>query len=81
MSEAAEPTLPEQIRNCLRDLAPIEIDIEDQSAAHAGHAGARSGAHFRLRVVSEALRVSPACNGIAWSTTVWRPCCRAASMP
>jgi len=53
MSEAAEPTLPEQIRNCLRDLAPIEIDIEDQSAAHAGHAGARSGAHFRLRVVSE----------------------------
>lgn len=54
MSEAAERSLPEQIRNCLHDLSFIEIDIEDQSAAHAGHAGARSGAHFRLRIVSDA---------------------------
>ncbi len=47
-------TLPARIRAALADLQPIELEIEDQSAAHAGHAGARSGAHFRLAVVSAA---------------------------
>ena len=33
-------------------LAPVELELVDDSAAHAGHAGARSGAHFNLRIVS-----------------------------
>lgn len=34
-------------------LSPLAVDIEDDSARHAGHAGAASGGgHFNLRVVS-----------------------------
>lgn len=34
-------------------FAPTELDIEDDSAKHAGHAGARSGGgHFNVRIVS-----------------------------
>ena len=33
-------------------LAPVELQLVDDSAAHAGHAGAREGAHFNLRIVS-----------------------------
>jgi BolA protein len=35
-------------------FAPSELDIEDQSALHAGHAGARpeGETHFRVRLVS-----------------------------
>ena len=33
-------------------LAPVELEVEDDSAAHAGHAGARDGAHFNVRIVS-----------------------------
>ncbi len=33
-------------------LEPVTLELEDDSAAHAGHAGARSGAHFNLRIVS-----------------------------
>jgi BolA protein len=34
-------------------LAPLECRIEDESALHAGHAGAASGGgHYRLRLVS-----------------------------
>jgi BolA protein len=34
-------------------LAPVELTIRDDSAAHAGHAGAREGGHFSVLVVSE----------------------------
>jgi len=40
-------------------FAPIALDIEDQSASHAGHAGATRGdgsrgeTHFTVRIVSE----------------------------
>jgi BolA protein len=34
-------------------LAPVELSIRDDSAAHAGHAGAREGGHFSVLVVSE----------------------------
>jgi BolA protein len=34
-------------------LAPVELSIRDDSAAHAGHAGAREGGHFSVVVVSE----------------------------
>ncbi|HTW37666.1 MAG TPA: BolA family protein [Steroidobacteraceae bacterium] len=37
-------------------IAPTEIRIEDESARHIGHAGAREGGHFRVRVVSECFR-------------------------
>ena len=33
-------------------LEPLELELVDDSAAHAGHAGAREGAHFNLRIVS-----------------------------
>jgi len=36
-------------------LAPQSIDVQDDSAAHAGHAGARSGGgHFTVTIVSAA---------------------------
>jgi BolA family transcriptional regulator, general stress-responsive regulator len=48
--------LDAQVRALLAPLAPEQIALEDQSAAHAGHAGAKSGAHLRLRMVSPAFR-------------------------
>lgn len=34
-------------------LAPTELNIQDDSAQHAGHAGARGGGgHFSVRIVS-----------------------------
>lgn len=46
----------ERIRERLtRALAPLQLDIEDDSAAHAGHAGAQSGGgHYNVFVVSAA---------------------------
>jgi len=35
-------------------LAPLELSIEDDSWRHAGHAGARDGGHFSVRIVSPA---------------------------
>lgn len=36
-------------------LAPLALEIEDESHRHAGHAGARDGrGHFRVDVVSAA---------------------------
>jgi BolA family transcriptional regulator, general stress-responsive regulator len=34
-------------------LQPTALEVQDDSAAHAGHAGAREGRHFSVRVVSE----------------------------
>ncbi|MGB6452427.1 MAG: BolA family protein [Steroidobacteraceae bacterium] len=39
-----------------RQLAPAQILVEDDSALHAGHPGAREGGHFRVRVVSDRFR-------------------------
>jgi BolA protein len=39
-----------------REFAPLSLDIDDDSAQHAGHAGAREGGHFRVRLVSERFR-------------------------
>ena len=34
-------------------LSPLDMTLEDDSAAHAGHAGAKSGGgHYNLRIVS-----------------------------
>lgn len=46
-------TTIDQIRERLVGLEPQTIDITDDSALHAGHAGARSGGgHYRLTIVS-----------------------------
>ena len=41
-------------------LAPLECEVEDESALHAGHAGAASGGgHYRLRLVSSRFEGQP----------------------
>jgi BolA family transcriptional regulator, general stress-responsive regulator len=46
-----------QLRSALEQaFAPSTLEIADDSAAHAGHPGARSGGHYRVRVVAEAFR-------------------------
>lgn len=46
------------IRACLTQrFTPQQLDIGDDSALHAGHAGAASGAgHYRVHIVSSAFR-------------------------
>ena len=34
-------------------LQPLELLVQDDSHLHAGHAGAREGRHFSVRVVSQ----------------------------
>jgi BolA family transcriptional regulator, general stress-responsive regulator len=44
----------EQMRKKLAALSPKTLDITDDSASHAGHAGAKSGGgHFFLTIVSD----------------------------
>ncbi|MEJ5212045.1 MAG: BolA family protein [Burkholderiales bacterium] len=43
----------ERIRERLAALAPQHLEIGDDSALHAGHAGAREGGHYRVTIVSE----------------------------
>lgn len=51
-------TRVEWIEQTLRQaFAPSHFEIEDESAKHAGHAGARSGGgHFRIVIVTEGFR-------------------------
>lgn len=37
-------------------LAPRTLAVRDDSAAHAGHAGAREGGHFEVHIVAERFR-------------------------
>jgi BolA protein len=53
--------LPTPVADAIRQrlfaaLAPSELDLVDESALHAGHAGARpqGESHFRLSIVSAA---------------------------
>ena len=40
------------MRDRLATLHPVTIEIIDDSARHAGHAGAKAGGgHFRLKIV------------------------------
>ena len=51
MSEARVAMIRERLTAA---FAPTALDIEDDSAKHAGHAGARSGGgHFNVRIVSQ----------------------------
>ena len=45
-------TLTETIKIRLASLQPISLDIKDDSALHAGHAGNTGGGHFTLKIVS-----------------------------
>ena len=46
-------TTLEEMQQRLATLAPEAIEIGDDSALHAGHAGARSGGgHYNLTIVS-----------------------------
>jgi BolA protein len=50
-------TKVEQLRLALeRELTPLSLEIIDDSAKHAGHAGAREGGHFRVVVVAAAFK-------------------------
>ena len=40
------------IEEGLAILKPLKIEIEDEGHLHVGHAGAKSGGHFRLYIVS-----------------------------
>lgn len=53
-SEHPAPNTIERMRQKLATLAPADLVIEDESAAHAGHAGAQGGGgHYRLRIIAE----------------------------
>ena len=41
------------IKEGLAILKPLEMEIEDEGHLHVGHAGAKSGGHFKLYIVSE----------------------------
>lgn len=45
-------TLIDEIRNRLAPLEPTMLEIQDDSAMHAGHAGNKGGGHFTLTIVS-----------------------------
>ncbi|MCW7541306.1 BolA family transcriptional regulator [Aquabacterium sp. A7-Y] len=43
-----------QIEAALRaEFAPQALEVQDDSHLHAGHAGAREGRHFSVRLVSD----------------------------
>ena len=44
------------IRESLDKLSPSCVEIEDEGHLHVGHAGAKSGGHFKLSIVSESFR-------------------------
>ena len=46
------------MRDRLERLHPSALDLRDESAQHAGHAGSRpsGGSHWHLAIVSEAFR-------------------------
>ena len=55
MTDTISPIISDRIRLLrarLEPLQPVRIDIRDDSALHAGHAGAKSGGHYHLTIVS-----------------------------
>lgn len=45
-------TLTEEIQQKLGVLSPEKLELEDESASHAGHKGNTGGGHFKLFIVS-----------------------------
>ena len=55
MSAAGAGVTAQNIEAALRAaLAPSRLEVVDDSHLHAGHAGAREGRHFTVRVTCEA---------------------------
>jgi len=54
-------TVADEIRGRLGALAPLRLELVDESAQHAGHAGASPGgnSHWRLTIVSAAFAGKP----------------------
>ena len=54
-------SVAEEIRQRLGSLAPARLELLDESAQHAGHAGAAPGGntHWRLTIVSAAFTGKP----------------------
>jgi BolA protein len=46
---AGAPEIEARLREA---LAPLDIEVLDDSALHAGHAGAREGGHYTVRLRS-----------------------------
>jgi BolA family transcriptional regulator, general stress-responsive regulator len=45
----------ERLRAALEaSLSPVTLEIRDDSARHAGHAGAREGGHFHVTIAAAA---------------------------
>ena len=44
----------ERLHAALQSLHPTQLEIRDDSAQHAGHAGAREGGHFHVVITSAA---------------------------
>jgi len=65
MSHASVPArdmaaLRAQIAGALQDaLQPVTMELQDDSAQHAGHVGAKAGAHFTLRITAAAFAGRP----------------------
>lgn len=57
MSAPARAIVIAELRGALeRALAPSALEIIDDSARHAGHAGAGGGGHYKVTLVSKAFR-------------------------
>ncbi len=54
-------SVAEEIVRRLQSLSPTRLELEDESARHAGHAGAAPGGntHWRLRIESAAFAGQP----------------------
>lgn len=54
-------SVAEEIVRRLQALSPTRLELEDESARHAGHAGAAPGGstHWRLRIESPAFAGKP----------------------
>lgn len=55
-------SVAEEMRRRLQSLAPLRLELVDDSARHAGHAGAAPGGntHWSLLIVSAAFAGKPA---------------------
>jgi BolA family transcriptional regulator, general stress-responsive regulator len=53
MTSAMVQTLRERLQAAFE---PQLLEIRDDSAAHAGHSGARSGGHYAVRIVARQFR-------------------------
>jgi BolA protein len=54
MTDSSTTPLALQLQSLLEPaFAPGRVEVQDDSHLHAGHAGAREGSHFTVRIVSE----------------------------